>query len=97
MPIFNKIRFSVFLRDKFDNASFLRHGQLPTKILSIVDRVQKVYRDIVPESSVGNNSKIRQGNHQGPGEGKRRKELAEWYVKWRAEWHNYAKYDLRGE
>ena len=27
------------------------------------------------------------------GEGKRRKEFAEW----RAEWHNYAKYDLRGE
>ena len=32
-----------------------------------------------------------------PGEGKRRKEFAEWYVEWRAEWHNYAKYDLRGE
>ena len=31
------------------------------------------------------------------GEGKRRKEFAEWYVEWRAEWHNYAKYDLRGE
>ena len=27
------------------------------------------------------------------GEGKRRKEFAEW----RAEWHNYAKYDLREE
>ena len=31
------------------------------------------------------------------GEGKRRKEFAEWYVAWRAEWHNYAKYNLRGE
>ena len=31
------------------------------------------------------------------GEGKRRKEFAEWYVEWRAEWHNYATYDLRGE
>ena len=31
------------------------------------------------------------------GEGKRRKEFAEWYVAWRAEWHNYAKYDLRRE
>ena len=31
------------------------------------------------------------------GEGKRRKVFAEWYVEWRAEWHNYAKYDLRGE
>ena len=31
------------------------------------------------------------------GEGKRRKELVEWYVEWRAEWHNYAKYDLRGK
>ena len=31
------------------------------------------------------------------GEGKRRKEFAEWYVAWRAEWHNYAKYDLRGK
>ena len=31
------------------------------------------------------------------GEGKRRKEFAEWYVEWRAEWHNYVKYDLRGE
>ena len=31
------------------------------------------------------------------GEGKRRKEFAEWYVEWRAEWHNYAKYDLRGK
>ena len=31
------------------------------------------------------------------GEGERRKEFAEWYVEWRAEWHNYAKYDLRGK
>ena len=31
------------------------------------------------------------------GEGKRRNEFAEWYVEWRAEWHNYAKYDLRGK
>ena len=31
------------------------------------------------------------------GEGKRRKEFAEWYVEWPAEWHNYAKYDLRGK
>ena len=31
------------------------------------------------------------------GEGKRRKEFAEWYVEWRAERHNYAKYDLRGK
>ena len=31
------------------------------------------------------------------GEGKRLKEFAEWHVAWRAEWHNYAKYDLRGE
>ena len=31
------------------------------------------------------------------GEGKRRKEFVEWYVAWRAEWHNYAKYDLHGE
>ena len=31
------------------------------------------------------------------GGGKRRKEFAEWYVEWRAEWHNYAKYDLREE
>ena len=31
------------------------------------------------------------------GEGKRRKEFAEWNVEWRAEWHNYAKNDLRGE
>ena len=31
------------------------------------------------------------------GEGKMRKEFAEWHVAWRAEWHNYAKYDLRGE
>ena len=31
------------------------------------------------------------------GEGKRRKEFAEWYVEWRAEWYNYAKYDLRGK
>ena len=31
------------------------------------------------------------------GEGKRRKEFVEGYVEWRAEWHNYAKYDLRGE
>ena len=31
------------------------------------------------------------------GKGKRRKDFAEWYVEWRAEWHNYAKYDLRGE
>ena len=32
-----------------------------------------------------------------PGEGKWGKEFAEWYVAWRAECHNYAKYDLRGE
>ena len=31
------------------------------------------------------------------GEGKRRNEFAEWHVAWRAEWHNYAKYDLRGK
>ena len=31
------------------------------------------------------------------GKGKRRNEFAEWYVEWRAEWHNYAKYDIRGE
>ena len=31
------------------------------------------------------------------GEGKGLKEFAEWYVEWRAEWHHYAKYDLRGE
>ena len=31
------------------------------------------------------------------GEGKRRNEFAEWYVEWRAEWHNYAKYDLGGK
>ena len=31
------------------------------------------------------------------GEGKRRKEFEEWYVEWRAEWHNYAKYDLPRE
>ena len=34
---------------------------------------------------------------QSVGEGKRRNEFAEWYVAWRAEWHNYAKYNLRGE
>ena len=33
----------------------------------------------------------------GTSEGKRRNEFAEWYVEWRAEWHNYAKYDLRGK
>ena len=31
------------------------------------------------------------------GEGKRRNEFAEWNVKWRAEWHNYAKYELRND
>ena len=30
------------------------------------------------------------------GEGKRRKEFAEWHVAWRAEWHNYAKYEICG-
>ena len=31
------------------------------------------------------------------GECKRRNEFAEWHVAWREEWHNYAKYDLRGK
>ena len=31
------------------------------------------------------------------GEGKRRNEFAEWNVEWRAEWHNYAKYELRND
>ena len=30
------------------------------------------------------------------GEGKRRKDFAEWHVAWRAEWHNYAKYEIYG-
>ena len=30
------------------------------------------------------------------GEGKRRKEFAEWHVAWRAEWHNYEKYEICG-
>ena len=40
---------------------------------------------------------LTEADKSGHGEGKRRKEFAEWYVEWRAEWHNYAKYDLRGE
>ena len=31
------------------------------------------------------------------GEGKKRKEFAEWNVERRAEWHNYAKYELRND
>ena len=31
------------------------------------------------------------------GEGKRRNEFAEWNVERRAEWHNYAKYELRND